>query len=66
VACYRISHDGWETKRALAEARSLGMSVFERSLQTYVLGYKPDQSLRVSTASPTVTQAPAVALSPGN
>jgi tyrosine-protein phosphatase SIW14 len=66
VACYRISHDGWENTRALAEARSLGMSVFQRALRTYVLEYRPDRSVSASTAKPALTPAPAVALAPGN
>ncbi len=66
VACYRISHDGWENTHALAEARSLGMSIFQRALRTYVLGYKPDRSVSASGARPGISPAPAVALASGN
>jgi tyrosine-protein phosphatase SIW14 len=41
IAVYRISHDGWENKKALSEAKSYGMSVFERAMQHYVTDYKP-------------------------
>jgi protein tyrosine phosphatase (PTP) superfamily phosphohydrolase (DUF442 family) len=41
IAVYRISHDSWENKRALSEAKSYGMSVFERAMQHYVTDYKP-------------------------
>jgi len=41
VAVYRISHDGWENKRALDEAKSHDMSFFERAIQHYVMDYKP-------------------------
>ena len=41
VAIYRISHDAWDNKRALAEAKSYGMSMFERAIQHYVLDYRP-------------------------
>lgn len=41
VAVYRISHDQWENKKALAEAKSSGMSIFERAIQHYVMDYKP-------------------------
>ena len=41
VAVYRISHDRWENKKALAEAKSYGMSFFERAIQHYVMDYKP-------------------------
>jgi len=41
VATYRISHDHWENLRALKEAKSCGMSMFERAMQGYVMHYKP-------------------------
>lgn len=41
VAVYRISHDRWENKRALEEARDYGMSFFQRALQHYVRDYRP-------------------------
>lgn len=40
VAVYRISQDGWENKKALSEAKSFGMSFFERAIQHYVMDYK--------------------------
>ena len=66
VACYRISHDGWENRRALNEARSLGMNWLERSLQHYVLAYKPDPNVASSAAGPALTPVPAVSLAPAN
>jgi tyrosine-protein phosphatase SIW14 len=41
VAVYRISQDGWANKKALSEAKSYGMSFFERAIQHYVMDYKP-------------------------
>ena len=41
VAVYRISHDQWDNKKALREAKSNGMSMFERAIQHYVMDYKP-------------------------
>jgi len=41
IACYRISHDHWENAKALSEARSYGMSLFQRALQHYILRYQP-------------------------
>ncbi|MGA3185580.1 MAG: tyrosine-protein phosphatase [Bryobacteraceae bacterium] len=41
IAVYRISHDGWENKKALSEAKSYGMSPFQRSIQHYITDYKP-------------------------
>ena len=40
IALYRIIHDGWDSKRALSEAKSYGMSVFQRAMQRYVTDYK--------------------------
>ncbi|HSR08402.1 MAG TPA: tyrosine-protein phosphatase [Bryobacteraceae bacterium] len=41
IACYRIEHDGWKNDKALVEARSMGMSWFEKAIQGYVLKYHP-------------------------
>jgi uncharacterized protein (TIGR01244 family) len=47
IACYRIGHDHWQNKPALAEARSLGMSWYQRAMQNYVLHYRLPPSLNV-------------------
>jgi tyrosine-protein phosphatase SIW14 len=39
IACYRITHDHWDNKKALAEARANGMSWIERAMQHYVLAF---------------------------
>jgi tyrosine-protein phosphatase SIW14 len=54
VAVYRISQDGWENKKALSEAKSYGMSFFERAIQHYVMNYKPRV---VATAGATSTSS---------
>jgi tyrosine-protein phosphatase SIW14 len=41
VACYRISRYHWENHKALDEARTYGMSWFQRAMMHYVLGYRP-------------------------
>src|SRR5579862_9293675 len=41
IAVYRIAHDQWENKKALNEAKSYGMSFFERAIQHYVIDFKP-------------------------
>jgi tyrosine-protein phosphatase SIW14 len=41
IACYRISHDHWENQKALSEAKSYGMSLFQQALQRYILRYQP-------------------------
>jgi tyrosine-protein phosphatase SIW14 len=45
VAVYRISHDQWDNKKALSEAKSYGMSFFERAIQSYVRNYRPSVTL---------------------
>jgi protein tyrosine/serine phosphatase len=40
VARYRILHDHWESRKALSEARSLGMSRLERGMQRYILQFE--------------------------
>jgi len=39
IACYRIQHDGWDNKKALAEAHKYGMSFTERGMRSYVLHF---------------------------
>jgi len=51
IACYRMEHDRWKNDQALSEAKSLGMSFFERAIQRYVRGFKP-RTLDASTATP--------------
>ncbi len=41
IACYRIAHDHWENQKALAEAKSCGMSWVEFAMRHYVLGFQP-------------------------
>jgi tyrosine-protein phosphatase SIW14 len=48
IACYRISHDHWNNRDALTEARSLGMRFFEVSMQKYVMGYEASPRLEAS------------------
>jgi tyrosine-protein phosphatase SIW14 len=41
VACYRIEHDGWDNRKALAEAHQYGMSSTERGMRSYILHFSP-------------------------
>jgi protein tyrosine phosphatase (PTP) superfamily phosphohydrolase (DUF442 family) len=41
VACYRIEHEHWDRGRALAEAKSLGMSWDQFGLKRYVSDFQP-------------------------
>jgi len=40
VACYRIAADGWENRKALSEATSLGMHWYDLGMKSYVLGFR--------------------------
>ena len=70
VAVYRVSHDSWDNKKALAEAKSYGMSIFERAIQHYVMDYKPTVTLAAAgadaPAAPAVTLAAAGADAPAS
>ncbi|MDP8989175.1 MAG: tyrosine-protein phosphatase [Acidobacteriota bacterium] len=55
IACYRIEHDGWKNDKALAEARSLGMSWFQKAIQSYVLKYQP-RTLAATALVPATVQ----------
>jgi protein tyrosine/serine phosphatase len=50
IACYRIRHDGWSNRDALAEARKHGMSFTERGMQSFILHFKPPLTADVSGA----------------
>lgn len=43
MAIYRIQHDHWSNSDALKEAKSFGMSPFQRAIEHYVLRFQPSQ-----------------------
>jgi tyrosine-protein phosphatase SIW14 len=57
LACYRISHDGWDNRKALAEAKSFGMAWIERAMQSYVLHYAAATAPAKSIAAPAIATA---------
>jgi tyrosine-protein phosphatase SIW14 len=57
VACYRIAHDHWENSKALAEAKTNGMSWVERSMQRFVLDFSPSTTVWTAATASTVTAA---------
>lgn len=50
VACYRISHDGWNNAQALKEAKQDGMSWTEMAMQHYVMRYQPTVNTAAAVA----------------
>ena len=69
IACYRMEHDRWKNDQALTEAKSLGMSFFERAIQRYVREFKP-RTLDASSAgvmnASTATPGPTTTASSGS
>jgi protein tyrosine/serine phosphatase len=55
IACYRIQHDGWSNKQALAEARKHGMSFAERGMQHYILHFNPVTVDEASKVKPPIS-----------
>ncbi len=57
IACYRISHDHWDTAKAQDEANNFGMSFLQLGIRRYVARYdrKPGGEIAIPA---TVTQAP--------
>jgi protein tyrosine/serine phosphatase len=41
IACYRVQHDGWDNRRALAEAKQYGMSPAEHGMRSYIIHFTP-------------------------
>jgi protein tyrosine/serine phosphatase len=41
LACYRISHDHWQNQKALEEAKTYGLSSFERAMRGFIQHFQP-------------------------
>jgi len=41
LACYRITHDHWDNRKALEEAKTYGIRVFEQAMRHYIENFKP-------------------------
>ena len=61
IACYRVEHDHWKNDRALAEARSMGMSWFQTAIQSYVRKFQPRD---LAALAPKTLDASATAIAP--
>ena len=65
IAAYRIDHDGWDNRRALNEAKSMGMSFFQYPRKSFIRGFRAraveahNQEAKPA-AAPGLTIAPAV------
>lgn len=58
IACYRRAHQGWDSGKALAEARALGLHWYETGMKAYVQSFRPDTVRAAQGVSP---QAPTTA-----
>ena len=56
LACYRIAHDHWENAKALAEAKTFGMSWTERAMQAFIVSFKAPQVAAAVAPAAAVTQ----------
>ena len=41
LACYRIAHDHWQNQKALEEAKTYGLSSFERAMRSFIQHFQP-------------------------
>lgn len=41
LACYRVSHDHWENRKALNEAERYGIRFLELAMRRYIVNFKP-------------------------
>ncbi len=41
LACYRIAHDHWKNQKALDEAKTDGLSSFERAMRSFIQHFQP-------------------------
>jgi protein tyrosine/serine phosphatase len=57
IAAYRISRQGWENKRALAEARQMGLHWWENGMRRFIAGYQAAPT-NDATASAPLADAP--------
>jgi tyrosine-protein phosphatase SIW14 len=48
LACYRISHDHWQNQKALEEAKTYGLSSFERAMRSFIQHFQPNQDAAFS------------------
>jgi tyrosine-protein phosphatase SIW14 len=51
IACYRISHDGWENGKALKEAKSFGMHWVQFGIKSYVMNFRAVPVLATATTN---------------
>ena len=59
VACYRISHDKWDNRKAMSEAKAIGLHFVEFGMKSYLNSFKgmPEDSV-VATKDAAVVAAP--------
>lgn len=58
IACYRISHDHWDTARAQDEANNFGMNFFELAIRRYVARYRGAPGVEIPIPATALQTAP--------
>src|SRR5205085_2591639 len=49
LACYRMVHDHWQNQKALEEAKTYGLSVFEQAMRRFIVQFQPSLFLGIAT-----------------
>jgi tyrosine-protein phosphatase SIW14 len=62
IACYRMTHDGWDNQRAFQEAKSYGMSWTQLGMKHYLMSFRAP-TVRAASA-PELAAAPVAAGQP--
>jgi protein tyrosine phosphatase (PTP) superfamily phosphohydrolase (DUF442 family) len=52
IAIYRISRQGWENQKALAEAKGCGMHWFESGMKRFIAGYQTEPGKQNPATAP--------------
>jgi tyrosine-protein phosphatase SIW14 len=52
LACYRISHDHWQNRKALEEAKTYGLSGFERAMRSFIERFQPQTKSFLTDKTP--------------
>jgi protein tyrosine phosphatase (PTP) superfamily phosphohydrolase (DUF442 family) len=58
IAAYRISRQGWENRKALAEAQQMGLHWWEMGMRRFIAGYRPATVPDAATVGGPLAEAP--------
>ena len=64
IACYRISHDQWNSKKALDEAKTIGLHWVEVGMKNYISSFRSGFTNATEAAAVGTAAAPGAAANP--